>query len=66
MEELEIGYNLLLDDSGRSKLADMLLPSVKKVHLSRLYTNAHWMMEYDVLEMTVDKAERLPNLKDDE
>lgn len=49
---------------GTSKLADALPPSVEKVHLSRLNTNVHYVVEHDVLEMTITKAERLPNLKE--
>ena len=63
MEELEIEYDVLLDHRGSNKAADMLPSSIEKVHLSRLYTIYHWMIEDDVLELTMDKAERLPNLK---
>ena len=63
LEELEIGYDVLLDHRGSNKVADVLPPSIEKVHLSRLYTIWHWMVKDDVLEMTMDKAECLPNLK---
>ena len=64
MEELEIGYDLLLDHRGTNKVADMLPRSIKNIHLSRLYTNYHYdTVKDDVLEMTLDNTERLPNLK---
>lgn len=63
MDDLEIRYDYLLDDGDRRKLANILPPSIEKVHLSLLYTSWYEVMVDDVLEMTIDKAERLPNLK---
>lgn len=64
MDELEIRYDHLLDDSDGRKLANVLPPSIEKVHLSLLYTSWFEAMVDDVLEMTIDKAKRLSNLKE--
>ena len=64
MEELEIGYDLLLDHRGTNKVVDMLPRSIKKIRLSRLYTYDYYhTVKDDVVEMTREKMERLPNLK---
>ena len=64
MEELEIGYDLLLDHRGTNKVADMLPRSIKKIRLSRLYAYDHYdTVKDDLLEMALDNTERLPNLK---
>ena len=64
MEELEIGYDLLLDHRGTNKVADMLPRSIEEIRLSRLYVRYHYdRAKDDALEMTLDNTERLPNLK---
>ena len=63
MEELQMEYNMLLGYERRSKLADILPPSVQKVYLARPCTDVGWTVENFVLDLTVDKAERLPNLR---
>ena len=64
MEELEIGYDLRLDHRGTNKVADMLPRSIEEIRLSRLYVRYHYdRAKDDVLEMTLDNTERLPNLK---
>lgn len=63
MEELEFDYDALLDHRDSNGVADMLPPSIEKVHLSRLYTIYDWAIEGDVLELAMNKAQRLPNLK---
>lgn len=64
MQELEIRYDYLQDDRDRAMLANKLPPSVEKVHLSLLSTDWVDMIIDDVPEMAIEKAERLPNLKE--
>lgn len=49
MDEFEIRYGYLLDDSDGRKLANVLPPSIEKVHLSELYTRSLEAMVDDVL-----------------
>ena len=68
MTELDIEYNLLIDDraaSPRTKLADTLPRSISKLHLRRPSTNEHCPVEAVLLDMAGDKTERLPNLSED-
>ena len=62
VKELETEYDLLLGYGRRGELADVLPSSIEKIHLSRLYRNARYKLQDDVLDMTARKAERLPNL----
>ena len=64
MEELQMQYHMLLVDQRRSKLADILPPSVQKVHLGQPFREVGWTVENHVLDLTLDKAERLPNLRE--
>ena len=64
MKELDIGYNLLFDQRLRGEPIAMLPPSIEIVKLSRMYTCAHSVVARDVLEMTIEKAKRFPNLKE--
>ena len=62
VKELETEYDLLLGCGRRGELADVLPSSIEKVHLRRLFRNARYKVQNDVLDMTARKAERLPNL----
>ena len=62
LKELETDYDLLLGCGRRGELAEVLPSSIEKVRLSRLYRNARYKLQDDVLDMTARKAERLPNL----
>lgn len=66
LKELEIEYDLLLDHEDVPKLADVLPPSIEKVHLRRLcpVINPHLSVANDVIHMAAHKAERLPSLKE--
>lgn len=67
---VEEGYSYLYlmrpykDAAEGSTLADRLPPSIERICLRRLHTHVPHSVENDVLEMTIDKAERLPNLKE--
>ena len=66
VKELEIEYDLLLHWERRVELADVLPSSIEKVHLrvNRLYIDSCACVKVQdaVLDMTAQKAERLPNL----
>ena len=63
MKELDIGYNLLFDHRVRGDPMDMLPSSIEIVTLCRLKTFTHAVVGRDVQEMTTEKANRFPNLK---
>ena len=67
LKNIKIDYDLLqaCNEGGSDiiRFANVLPPSIEKIHLNRRYTEYHHDVEDEVLAMILEKPRRLPNLK---